>query len=105
MENVFLTSLTLPEVRQLFREELKTYFANHPPFADQNATKIDRGGIEVAERVTGLARQTIYGLVSRRAIPHDKRGKKLYFSEKELEQWIAAGKRPLAGQPMPIKKR
>ena len=28
MENVFLTSLTAPEVRQLFREELETYFGN-----------------------------------------------------------------------------
>jgi excisionase family DNA binding protein len=28
MENVFLTSLTTPEVRQLFREELETYFGN-----------------------------------------------------------------------------
>jgi excisionase family DNA binding protein len=29
MENVFLTSLTTPEVRQLFRQELETYFENH----------------------------------------------------------------------------
>jgi len=29
MENVFLTSLTTPEVRQLFRQELETYFETH----------------------------------------------------------------------------
>lgn len=29
MENVFLTSLTTPEVRQLFRQELETYFESH----------------------------------------------------------------------------
>jgi excisionase family DNA binding protein len=28
VENVFLTSLTTPEVRQLFRQELETYFEN-----------------------------------------------------------------------------
>lgn len=28
MENVFLTSLTTPEVRQIFRQELETYFEN-----------------------------------------------------------------------------
>lgn len=33
MENVFLTSLTTPEVRQLFRQELETYFGG---------TQIDR---------------------------------------------------------------
>ncbi|WP_262250097.1 helix-turn-helix domain-containing protein [Parapedobacter soli] len=26
MENVFLTSLTTPEIRQLFREEIETFF-------------------------------------------------------------------------------
>ncbi len=26
MENVFLTSLTTPEIRQLFREEMETFF-------------------------------------------------------------------------------
>jgi len=38
MENVFLTSLTTPEVRQLFRQELETYF--------ENRTKILPGTIE-----------------------------------------------------------
>ena len=28
MENLFLTSLTTPEVRQLFRQELETFFEN-----------------------------------------------------------------------------
>ncbi|MEQ7798180.1 helix-turn-helix domain-containing protein [Pedobacter sp. ASV1-7] len=28
MENLFLTSLTTPEVRELFRKELETYFGN-----------------------------------------------------------------------------
>lgn len=50
------------------------------------------GGIELAMQLTGLAKSTIYNLVSTRRIPHHKRGKKLYFSRAELEHWIADGK-------------
>lgn len=50
------------------------------------------GGIELAMQITGLAKSTIYNLVSDGRIPHMKRGKKLYFSRMELESWIADGK-------------
>jgi len=32
-------------------------------------------------------------LVSERKIPHSKRGKKLYFSRRELKEWLTEGKR------------
>ena len=51
------------------------------------------GGIELAIELTGLAKPTIYGLVSERKIPYSKRGKKLYFSRKELLIWLTNGKR------------
>ena len=38
MENVFLTSLTTPEVRQLFRQVLETYFENK----NQNNTEASK---------------------------------------------------------------
>ena len=53
------------------------------------------GGIELAENITGLARQTIYGKVSERKIsfikiPHSK---KLYFSKKDLNEWLQSHKK------------
>ncbi|MDJ1498984.1 helix-turn-helix domain-containing protein [Cytophagaceae bacterium DM2B3-1] len=57
-----------------------------PFLQDQEQSLI--GGIELAMQTTGLAKSTIYNLVSSGNIPHMKRGKKLYFSRKELEGWI-----------------
>lgn len=59
--------------------------------ADSNAP-IDRG-IGLAIRITGLKKKTIYNLVNKRAIPHSKKGKRLYFDEQELLGWIKSGKR------------
>ena len=48
--------------------------------------------VEEAAAMLGLAVPTIYGLVSRRAIPVSKRNKRLYFSRKELIEWIKEGR-------------
>ena len=40
-----------------------------------------------------LSLSTIYGLVSRREIPHQKRGKRLYFLKSEIDTWLAQGRR------------
>lgn len=36
---------------------------------------------------------TVYGLVSRREIPHFKKGNRLYFKEQDLRDWLEAGSR------------
>ena len=46
-----------------------------------------------AEEITKLKEQTIYRLVSQKKIPNMKKGKLLYFSRKELREWIKNGKR------------
>jgi len=50
-------------------------------------------GIEEASRLIGKAKPTIYGLVRQRKIPCYKYGKKLYFFEEELLEWISKGKK------------
>ncbi|WP_289058352.1 helix-turn-helix domain-containing protein [uncultured Flavobacterium sp.] len=50
-------------------------------------------GIEEASRVIGKAKATIYALVRQRKIPCYKYGKKLYFFEEELLEWISKGKK------------
>ena len=54
----------------------------------------DLTDLDGAMEVTGKARQTLYGLVSKNAIPHFKRGNKLYFSKTALREWIISGKVP-----------
>jgi excisionase family DNA binding protein len=52
----------------------------------------DIGDILLAARITGLAKPTLYALVSRDKIPFMKKGKRLYFSRSELTSWIKSGR-------------
>ncbi|WP_207430570.1 helix-turn-helix domain-containing protein [Sabulibacter ruber] len=49
--------------------------------------------ITEAAKFLSLAKQTLYGLVQRRAIPVCKQGKRLYFPKDELTEWIRAGRK------------
>lgn len=92
-----LTIPTTDEIRAAVREELAAFFvSNNPP--DEPSDEI--GGVEFASRITGKAVPTIYSLVSRRGIPHSKRGKQLYFSRRELLAWIASGRRPTQNEQL-----
>jgi excisionase family DNA binding protein len=44
--------------------------------------------VNEASDLTGLARQTLYGMTSQRTIPFFKRGKRILFKRSELEQWL-----------------
>lgn len=48
--------------------------------------------IDEAKDLLNLARQTVYGLCSKRAIPFYKRNKRLYFKRSELLAWIEKGR-------------
>jgi len=49
--------------------------------------------IDEATQLLGIAKPTVYGKTSRGEIPHMKRGKRLYFSKKELLEWLKSGRR------------
>lgn len=49
--------------------------------------------INEAAKLLHKSKATIYALVSKSAIPHYKNGQKLFFSEKELLDYIRAGKK------------
>ena len=48
--------------------------------------------IDEVSKLLGLAKATIYSKVSKRELPHMKRGKNLYFSEKEINGYLKGGK-------------
>lgn len=52
-----------------------------------------RMNIRGAAEFLNCAVPTIYGLVHRRLIPHEKKGKRLYFLKSELNEWLRKGKR------------
>ena len=49
--------------------------------------------IEEACQIIGKAKPTVYTLVRKRLLPCYKNGKKLYFFEDELLDWITKGKK------------
>ena len=49
--------------------------------------------IEEAGQLIRLSVATIYGLVSRSEIPVSKKGKRLYFSKRELIEWAKSGRK------------
>lgn len=49
--------------------------------------------IDEAAQFLNLSKQTVYKKVSNLKIPFSKQGKRLYFSKKDLMQWIQKGNR------------
>lgn len=49
--------------------------------------------IQQASELLNLSVPTIYGLVSRLEIPCMKKGKRLYFSQQELTNWVKTGRK------------
>ncbi|WP_144214280.1 helix-turn-helix domain-containing protein [Flavobacterium anhuiense] len=71
--------------------EIKLLIQNVQVF--ESKAKSNPIGIEEASRLVGKAKPTIYALVRQRKIPCYKYGKKLYFFEEELLEWISKGKK------------
>ena len=72
-------------------EELKLLVEKgHAPVLPRKRVPI---GIEKACQIIGKAKPTIYTLVRKRMLPCYKNGKKLYFFEEELLEWITNGKK------------
>jgi excisionase family DNA binding protein len=92
MENVFLTSLTTPEVRQIFRQELEQFFESRKGFSGASEPEEDILSIQQAASFLNLTIPTLYTLNSKREIPSCKRGKRLYFSKADLLNWIKQGR-------------
>lgn len=49
--------------------------------------------IKQASAFLNLSKNTLYGYVQRATIPVSKKGKRLYFSKRELTDWIKEGRK------------
>ena len=57
---------------------------------------LNNWGMEMAMRVTGYSRNTLYKLVNKRQIPHYKHRGKLRFEEETLKEWSKGKARPIS---------
>lgn len=93
MENVIFTQLSIPEIRQIFRQELETYFATYKqgnttlPEEDQLLT------VPQAAEFLHLSVPTIYSKISRGELPVMKRSKRCYFLKSALMDYLQAGRK------------
>lgn len=89
-----LTFDKLPEAVQevnLRLKRIESLLCENHPVAPAEPDK--RMNIREAAEFLNCAVPTIYGLVHRRLIPHEKKGKRLYFLKSELNEWLQKGKR------------
>ena len=57
--------------------------------------KQDESGVfdmNEAAKYLKISKQTLYGLTSKRILPHYKHGHRIYFRKNELDEWINKGK-------------
>ncbi|MCU0432253.1 MAG: helix-turn-helix domain-containing protein [Bacteroidia bacterium] len=94
-----LTLETLPQAVGIIYDKLtaieRILVEQNPPQHAENEQLLT---IQQAGEFLNLSVPTIYGYVSRSAIPVSKRGKRLYFSKLELLQWIKDGRKKTAAE-------
>ncbi len=74
-------------------EKILLNLTNQPLLTESSESTEDLVLIQEASRILRLAVPTIYCKVSRSELPCMKRGKRLYFSKKELLQYLKGGRR------------
>jgi excisionase family DNA binding protein len=92
MENIVFTQLSITEIRNLFREELQTYFSSQS-LTNSIFPEDELLTVKQAAQLLTLSVPTLYGLVSKSQLPVSKKGKRLYFSKQELIDWIKGGRK------------
>jgi excisionase family DNA binding protein len=90
MTQQFLLSLNEAEFKAFLREALTEILREVRHKADANIPDI----LNVSEAAAFLKLQisTLYEKTATRLIPHFKRGNRLYFQRKDLEEWLREGR-------------
>lgn len=90
-ENLILPC-EVTELQLIIRKELHSFFSQSR-LALSEPDKDELLTIKEAAELLSLSVFTIYGLVSRSVIPYRKPNRRLYFSKKELLEWVENSKR------------
>ena len=86
--------ITTPEeLQELIQEAVQAAFRDQGQAVTSNADTRKYLTIDEAAAYLNLAKQTVYGFTSTRAIPFIKRAKRLLFVKSDLDEWLAEGKK------------
>lgn len=86
----FLTSLNEQEFKEFLKSAIKEILGDD--LKNLKSDLPDILNIREAAAFLKLKITTLYEKTSLKVIPHFKKGNKLYFKRKELEEWIKTGK-------------
>jgi excisionase family DNA binding protein len=99
MDDVLFTQLRLHDLEVIIQTSIRKILDEYLPKNQvQHSSPSDLLNIDDAAVLLNLAKPTIYGLVSTANVPNMKKGKKLYFSRHELEDWIKSGRRKTSAE-------
>lgn len=90
MKGVIIT-ISESDFRNIIKEETNKIVTELEKKLIESNIK-DTLSVKEASKVIGLKPSTIYQYVSENKIPHNKIGKRLTFSRKELIEWVEAGR-------------
>lgn len=91
METVF-TTLTKSDLQDLIAETVNACLKRNQP--QQPAQQMDQLlTVEGAAEYLHLGVPTIYGLISKGAIPYMKQSKRVYFSRQDLMHYLRSGRK------------
>ena len=49
--------------------------------------------VQQVAKYLNIAKQTVYGMTSRREVPYYKRGNRLYFQKSDIDEWLLSTRR------------
>jgi len=91
MSELIITTITKSEIQKLIENAvLKALLQKSKPGENQNDVFLN---VDQAASFLGIAKATLYGKCTNLLIPHFKQGKKLYFHQSELIEYLKSGKR------------
>ncbi|HOU03464.1 MAG TPA: helix-turn-helix domain-containing protein [Bacteroidales bacterium] len=82
---------TLTEIEEIVEKCLVKHLSNDYALLNKQGLSDplqDRIGLNEAMEITGLKQSAIYKMTMQGTIPHEKFGKRLVFSRRELEAWM-----------------
>ncbi len=95
MENVILSPIPLQELESRIDTKLDLKFQEIKSFLKtlQNNDEEDILSFREGCAFLNIAEPTGYAKVSKREVPYMKRGKFIYFSKKQLTEWLHSGRK------------
>ena len=92
MENVILTSLTAPEIKQLFRDELVQFFKDISPSTSPAAPvdPVQQFNISEVAEYLKCSKATIHNYKNNKSIPFHQIGRTVYFIKSEVDEALSS---------------